>query len=79
MENVLKRGPFPCMPSKGFFFTPLKSCQIFLFHLVHLMNMYNHRSKHVFNHCEKVLKLVGEANTFLLNPLKKNRKLREGF
>ncbi len=41
--------------------------------------MYNHRSKHVFNHCEKVLKLVGEANTFLLNPLKKNRKLREGF
>jgi hypothetical protein len=33
---------------KRTFFSPLKSYQIFWFGLVHLMNMYNHRSKHVF-------------------------------
>jgi hypothetical protein len=33
---------------KRTFFPPLKSCQKISFHLVHLMNMYNHKSKHVF-------------------------------
>jgi hypothetical protein len=41
------KGPFPCSPQKDLF-PPLKSFHFFLFHLVHLMNMCNHISKHVF-------------------------------
>jgi hypothetical protein len=47
MENVQNKGPFPCSPQKDFL-PPFEVLPFFKFHLVHLMNMYNHRSKHVF-------------------------------
>jgi hypothetical protein len=48
MWKMSKIGVLFFAALKRTFFPPLKSCQIFWFHLIHLMNMYDHRSKHVF-------------------------------
>ncbi len=46
--KISKIGVLFLVALKRNFYPPLKSCHFFLFHLVHLMNMYNHGSKHVF-------------------------------
>jgi len=46
--KMSKIGVLFLVALKRIFSPPLKSCQKILFHLVHLMNVYNHRFKHLF-------------------------------
>lgn len=69
MENVQNKGPFPCSPQKDFL-PPFEVLPFFKFHLVHLMNMYNHRSKHVFIVKKIEAHILEKLIYFLLSPLK---------
>jgi hypothetical protein len=61
---------------KRIFFPHFKSSQFFLFHLVHLKNMYNHRFKHEF-----IVNFFGSPLEKLIHSflilLRKKMKLRQ--